>query len=104
VTTQTHNQPERYEVTPDGLYIRWKDGLESLMPHRYVRGHCGCAQCVDEITRERKVGVDDVASDVTIEDALEVGRYAIALLFSDLHETGIYPFRYLRELATSGEV
>ncbi len=93
------HEPNRFEVVPDGLFIEWQDGLESLLPHRYVRGHCGCAQCVDEITHLRHVGVDDVEKDVTIEDAFQVGRYAVNLLFSDLHETGIYPFRFLRELA-----
>ena len=91
-------EPRSINLTPDGLHIVWKDGVESLLPHRYLRGHCGCAQCVDEISHERRVGVDDVPSDITIEDYMEVGRYAVGLLFSDLHETGIFPFRLLRGL------
>ena len=91
-------EPRSIDLTPDGLHIVWKDGVESLLPHRYLRGHCGCAQCVDEISHERRVGVDDVPSDITIEDYMEVGRYAVGLLFSDLHETGIFPFRLLRGL------
>ncbi len=92
-------EPKTFEIVADGLFIVWKDGLESLLPHRYLRGHCGCAQCVDEVTHQRKTGVDDVPSDVTAEDLMEVGRYAVGILFSDLHETGIYPFKFLRELA-----
>ena len=91
-------EPRSIDLTPDGLHIVWKDGVESLLPHRYLRGHCRCAQCVDEISHERRVGVDDVPSDITIEDYMEVGRYAVGLLFSDLHETGIFPFRLLRGL------
>ncbi len=91
-------EPRSIDLTPDGLHIVWKDGVESLLPHRYLRGHCGCAQCVDEISHERRVGVDDVPSDITIEEYMEVGRYAVGLLFSDLHETGIFPFRLLRGL------
>ena len=91
-------EPRSIDLTPDGLHIVWKDGVESLLPHRYLRGHCGCAQCVDEISHERRVDVDDVPSDITIEDYMEVGRYAVGLLFSDLHETGIFPFRLLRGL------
>ena len=95
-------EPEKFEIVPDGLHIVWKDGLDSLLPHRYLRGHCGCAECVDEMSRVRHVSVDDVPSDVRIEDYLEVGRYALGLLFSDLHQTGIYPFKRLRDLADQG--
>ncbi len=92
-------EPESIDITPDGLHIVWKDGVESLLPHRYLRGHCGCAQCVDEITHVRRVGVDDAPLDVAVEAYLEVGRYAVGLLFSDLHETGIFPFRQLRGMS-----
>ena len=91
-------EPASFEVTPDGLHIVWKDGLDSVLPHRYLRGNCGCAECVDETTRVRHVSVDHVAPDVRIEDTLENGRYALGLLFSDLHQTGIYPFKRLRDL------
>jgi DUF971 family protein len=30
-------------------------------------------------------------------DVRMVGNYAIALRFADGHDTGIYPFRYLRD-------
>ena len=92
-------EPRKLEIVDDGLHIVWGDGVESLLPHRYVRGNCGCAQCVDEITHMRHVGVDDVPSDIKIEDYLEIGNYAVGLLFSDLHDTGIFPFRLLRSLA-----
>ena len=92
-------EPAKFEIAPDGLHIVWKDGLDSLLPHRYLRGNCGCAECVNETTRVRQVSVDDVPADIRIEDYLEVGRYALGLLFSDLHQTGIYPFRRLRDLA-----
>ena len=96
-------EPAEVEIVPDGLHIVWKDGLDSLLPHRYLRGHCGCAECVDEMTHMRRVGLDEVPSDVRVEDYLEVGRYALGLLFSDLHQTGIYSFRHLRELADQGQ-
>ena len=96
------NEPKTLEIVPDGLHIVWKDGLQSLLPHRYVRGNCGCAQCVDEMTHVRKVSIDDVPSDVEIVDTMPVGRYAVGLLFSDLHESGIFPFKLLRSIADSG--
>ena len=91
-------EPNIIDLTPDGLYIKWEDGYESLLPHRYLRGNCGCAQCVDEITHQRKFGISAVAGNVVVEEYMEIGRYAIGILFSDLHETGIYPYKMLREL------
>ena len=96
-------EPEKVEIVADGLHIVWKDGLDALLPHRYLRGNCGCAECIDEMSRVRQVNVDDIAADVRIEDYLEVGRYALGLLFSDLHQTGIYPFKRLRDLADKGQ-
>ena len=95
----SNDKPTKLEIVPDGLHIVWPDGFETLMPHRYVRGNCSCAECVDELSHRRKVSVDDVDSGVEIVDTLDVGRYAVALLFSDLHDSGIFPFTRLRALA-----
>ena len=96
-------EPQRIQGLPEGLEVLWKDGHRTVLPHRFLRGHCGCAQCIDEITHNRRVGVDDVPADVRIEDTLEVGHYAIEVLFSDLHYTGIYPFKLLRDLCQCPE-
>ena len=97
--TQAGNRPTKLEITPDGLHIVWPDGYETLLPHRYVRGNCSCAECVDELSHVRKVGIEDVPSNVEIVDTMDVGRYAVGLLFSDLHSSGIFPFARLRALA-----
>jgi DUF971 family protein len=39
-----------------------------------------------------------VSDELTIADISIVGRYALNFRWSDGHETGIYSFRYLREL------
>ena len=39
-----------------------------------------------------------IPEDITIEDISLVGRYALNFRWSDSHETGIYSFRYLRDL------
>lgn len=91
-------EPESIELAEDGLRVRWKDGHQSVLPHRMLRGNCGCAQCVDEMSHVRHVREKDVPEDVAVADYLEVGRYALNLLFTDLHQTGIYPYRQLRAL------
>ena len=90
--------PRSISVQDEGMHVLWLDGHQCLLPHRVLRGNCGCAACVDEMTHVRHVSVDDVAQDIRVEDVLEVGNYAIGILFSDLHDTGIFPFARLREL------
>jgi DUF971 family protein len=41
---------------------------------------------------------DNISENIEIRDLSLVGRYAVNFRWSDGHETGIYSFRYLREL------
>ena len=38
-----------------------------------------------------------VPADLTHADVRMVGNYALTMRFSDGHDTGIFPFRFLRE-------
>lgn len=96
-------EPRSIQVLDQGLEIVWEDQHRTLLPHRYLRGHCGCAGCVDELTHQRRVGLEEVDPDVKAEDILEVGNYAIQVLWSDLHYLGIFPFRVLRGLCPCAE-
>ncbi len=84
---------------PRELAIVWSDGVESVYPVRELRLACGCAQCVDEWTGEGRLDPASVPEDVHPVRIQSVGRYAIQIRWSDGHETGIYPFRRLRELS-----
>ncbi len=94
----TKPRPASIQLQEEGLEIIWEDGHRSLYPHRMLRANCQCAQCVDEWTQQRRVGWDDVRPDVCVEDWIDVGFYAIQILWSDAHSTGIYPFEVLRAL------
>ena len=50
------------------------------------------------MTGQRKVAVADVPPDVEALDYMTVGRYALQFLWSDAHQTGIYPYDLLRRL------
>ena len=80
------------------ISILWDDGHDSRHPHRYLRGQCCCAACVEEMTGRRRVEEKDVRVDVQALDWMQVGRYAVQFLWSDLHDSGIYPFDLLRKL------
>jgi DUF971 family protein len=85
------------------LRIRWADHHVSEYQPRYLRVACRCASCVDEMSGQRILRPEDVARDVHPLAIQYVGRYALQFDWSDGHSTGIYPFRYLRELCPCPE-
>ena len=88
-------------ATQDGqhrLAIFWSDGQKYIYEAKALRFMCPCAGCVDEFSGERKIKLASIASDISLEKALPVGRYGVNLFWNDKHSTGIYTYRYLREL------
>jgi DUF971 family protein len=81
-----------------GLRITWADGVVSGYSAAELRRACPCAQCVNEWTGQRTLKPENVSDELTIGDISIVGRYALNFRWSDGHETGIYSFRYLRDL------
>jgi DUF971 family protein len=81
-----------------GLRITWADDCVCRYNAAELRRACPCAQCVNEWTGQRVLKPEAVSEDLVIADISVVGRYALNFRWSDGHETGIYSFRYLREL------
>ncbi len=84
------------------LRIAWADGHVSVYSARRLRARCPCAQCVDEMSGERRVGEDEVDPDVAIAQVEPVGNYALQIRFSDGHGTGLYSFDHLRRICACG--
>ena len=82
---------------PARLEVEWADGHLTSYATADLRRLCPCAHCVNEVSGERMLRPETVPDDLTHLDVRLVGNYALALSFSDGHETGIYPFRMLRE-------
>lgn len=80
------------------LSIYWSDGWKYTYGCQELRLACPCAACVDEFSGERRIKVEDVNPEVYIEKALPVGRYGVNLVWTDGHSTGIYTYKFLREL------
>lgn len=80
------------------LAIYWSDGMKYTYGAKELRFACPCAVCVDEFSGQRKIVPDSIPQDVALEKALPVGRYGVNLVWNDKHSTGIYTYRYLREL------
>ena len=87
------SQPSQTEVR-----ILWKDGHESLYTGYALRCGCRCAQCIDEMSGEKRLREDSIRADVQPLSIDPVGRYALRFQWNDGHSAGIYTFDYLRKL------
>lgn len=99
--------PEHIDLKKDrGLTVRWSDGSTSYYPIAYLRRMSPSAE--QRELRER-MGRDPLtilpegrsgtgSGDVVATGAELVGNYAIKILFSDGHETGLYTWEYLRKI------
>ncbi len=76
------------------LHISWSDAHESDYPLAYLRGWCPCAACQGHGGDRRYIH----AENVELKNVAVVGKYALSLSWGDGHDTGIYSYRYLREL------
>ncbi len=77
------------------MEITWADGRTSQIPHSLLRGYCPCAGCQGHSGTISFVE----GGNQEIRDVRPVGNYAVAIEWGDLHASGIYSFRYLRELS-----
>ena len=91
-------QPKNVQILPEGVAIQWEDGHSSLYFHRELRLQCRCAGCIGEWPNQGQLNPDTVPEDVYAVEYQTVGRYALQFLWSDVHYTGIYPYRVLREI------
>ncbi len=103
--------PRSAEPIGDEFFgIIWADGHESIYPARYLRAHCPCASCNEKRLRASKgpgtgggislpvVGAEEPAGPLSIVRDEPMGRYAVRFVWSDRHDTGIFPFDLLRAL------
>lgn len=77
------------------LRVTWRDGHVSAYPYAYLRGWCPCALCQGHGGERRFV---EGGGDAELKGISVVGNYALGLTWADGHETGIYSYRYLRDL------
>lgn len=95
----------REEVTPvgmkpasNGIVVQWADGKDLEYDFRGLRLGCACALCIDENTGEKLLVPSMVPLDIKAITIESVGQYAIRVVWSDGHSTGIYPFPLLRHI------
>ena len=89
------------EESDSEVSIQWSDGTEDKYSASQLRRVCPCAGCVDEWTGKKTLDERQIPDGLTFSNIAIVGRYALNFNFSDGHDTGIFSFKYLKELANS---
>lgn len=95
--------PESLELTDNDtvLQIGWDDGHLSRHQINVLRAQCPCASCRGHHPSQSLNLQPEQFTDIKLTDLAPVGRYAYNLVFSDVHSTGIYTLKFLRELPNS---
>lgn len=89
------------EESDSEISINWSDETETKYNAVQLRKSCPCAGCINEWTGEKTLKTDSVPDDLSFSSISIVGRYALNFHFSDGHDTGIYSFQYLQNLANN---
>lgn len=70
-----------------------------MLPFQTLRQNCRCAACVDEFTGRQLLDQSSVPSTIQPEDVSLVGNYAIKFRWSDGHDSGLFTFSHLSDIA-----
>ncbi|MCX8000519.1 MAG: DUF971 domain-containing protein, partial [Leptospiraceae bacterium] len=79
----------------------WKDGFNSKFSLLELRKNCPCVTCRGG--HGGKIGsTTGHINQIQILSWKKVGRYALNIVWSDYHDTGIYTYDSLRNLSEKG--
>lgn len=96
--------PKHLDLQRDkGLAVTWADGAASFFPLAYLRRMSPSAEARElrEQMEKNPLAVLPAGSEsgpLRATDAELVGNYALRIIFSDGHKTGLYSWAYLREI------
>jgi DUF971 family protein len=83
------------------LEIAFEDGLEATLSHEFLRVYSPSAEVRGHGPGQEVLQVGK--RDVVLMDIEQIGNYAVKLIFSDGHGSGLYSWDYLYELARHHE-
>jgi DUF971 family protein len=99
--------PRSVSLGESQVKIAWSDGHSSVFSNKALRESCPCAMCAGEpaaIGVRLIIPLTPAAPEGVVAQRYRmVGRYAISFSWSDGHETGIYPYDYLRQMCECDE-
>ncbi len=97
--------PSQIAAIGQEIAIMWADGTESYISMEKLRASSPSAENTGERDLTGRLFAKPQKSDgkgVTVTSWEMVGGYAVQFRFSDGHNTGIFPYDYLRKLGEVG--
>ena len=101
------DSPKHIDVKRDrGITIEWPDGKSSFYTVKYLRKMSPSAEqkqlrekiAKNPLTVLPASAIGQSGETITITDVEPIGNYALRIIFSDGHDTGLYSWDYLREI------
>ena len=87
------------QVDTGKLKIVFDDGYKNTIFVRDIRLKCPCAQCIDEMTGKILLVSQQVPLNIYPQQIAPIGNYALRFDWSDGHNTGLFTYKLLREIA-----
>lgn len=100
--TTVIDSPEKIELVGDFLALRWTDGKEVFLDSSTLRTNSPSAEQsgeTDIFGRNSGGSSQNNYAEVKINSFEKVGNYALRLIFSDGHSSGIYSWDYFLSLS-----
>ena len=93
------------DETARRMAIRWDDGHLGYWSWEKLRRACPCALCAGEGNLPGVVTLETyfTPEQTTLERVKWIGRYALAPIWADGHDTGLFTYQKLRGMCECGE-
>ena len=69
-----------------------------------MRVKCKCAACIDEVDGRQILKPNTVSKEVYPTNMIKKGNYAVAVIWSDGHNSSIYPYERLKSDEVEGDM
>jgi DUF971 family protein len=96
--------PANIQLIGNEIAIKWNDDSETYLGLETMRKHCPCAACggePDVLGRVVRPQVTHTPASFRMKGWQIIGSYALQPSWEDGHNTGLYTFPYLKQLAAA---
>ena len=90
------------DETARRMRVRWDDGHLGEWEWTALRRACPCALCAGEGNMPGMMTLETLLTEeeTRVTDVRWIGRYALAPIWADGHDTGLFTYTKLREICT----